>query len=368
MKIAIVGGHLTPALAVIGALPKGSEVIYIGRKHPAEGDSAVSLEYQTVTHMGIPFIVLSTAKLQRTFTRHTIPSLAKMPRGMMQAFRILKKHKPDIILSFGGYLSVPVGFAAYLLKIPVVIHEQTTQAGLSNKLVSFFAKKICISFDSSRGFFPKEKIILTGNPILQTKPTQEISVYENMKTDKPLLIVIGGSQGSHAINTLLEGCLSELLQQYTIIHQTGDAHEYNDFSRLEKLKERLPKEIRKQYLVVKFINPDDIWDVLSLADLVVSRSGINTVMTLALLNKPSILIPLPFGQRNEQLRNASMFVQTGLGIIAKQADTTPSILKEKIYLMHSKINSYKNNQLETMRELHLHAAEKIVDSLMRVLA
>src|SRR5437879_2705078 len=113
MKIAIIGGHLTPALAVIRALPKDADVVYIGRKYAMEGDKAESLEYQIITTLGIPFVILHASRLQRQLTRHTIPSLARMPKGMMEAFKILKKQKPDIILSFGGYVSIPVCFAAY---------------------------------------------------------------------------------------------------------------------------------------------------------------------------------------------------------------------------------------------------------------
>lgn len=364
MKIAIVGGHLTPALAIIKALPKEVGIVYIGRKHPAAGDRAVSLEFQTINEMGIPFISLTTGKFERAFTKHTIGSFIKMPRGMTQAFTLLRKYQPDVIISFGGYLSVPICFSSYLLKIPFVVHEQTTQAGLSNKLLAFFAKKICISFPSSAAFFPKEKTILTGNPILMSPPTSAFRLYDQVPTDKPLLVVTGGSQGSHAINALIEQMLPELVSSYSIIHQTGDAKQFGDYDRLSILRQRLL--LKKNYLPVRFIHPFDMWHVFKKSDLVISRAGINSVLTLLLQNKPAIFIPLPHGQKNEQLRNAQMFAKTGLGILMRQNDTTARELKKQIDHMIENKKNYQNKELEAMRSMHLGAAQRVIDVVMRV--
>lgn len=360
MKVAIIGGHLTPALAVIQKLPQNTEVIYIGRKHPVEGDAGVSLEYHTITGMGIPFVAITTAKLQRRLTRHTLPSLAKLPKGLSQSFKILKKYQPDIILSFGGYVSVPVCFAAYLLKIPIVIHEQTTQAGMANKLIAFFAKKVCISFESSKPFFPKEKVIITGNPIPEIRPTKDIVKYRKKDTKVPLVVISGGSQGSHVINQLIGKILPGLLEKYQLIHQTGDSKEYNDFDHLEKIKNSLPSERKDRYVLTKFIHPYDIEEVYRQADLVVSRSGINTVLMLLLLHKPALFIPLPYGQHNEQLKNAKMFKEAGLGEIGQQQTLTPEILFDKIQSMMEHVGSYINKKPELIA-MHTTAAEKIVE-------
>src|SRR3989344_2278998 len=121
MKIAIIGGHLTPALSVIEKLPKEASVLYIGRKHAIEGDDAISLEYETITKKGIPFAILKTGRIQRNLTRHTLPSLAKIPYGLLQSIIILRKFHPDAVVGFGGYVSFPVVLAAKFLKIPIVI-------------------------------------------------------------------------------------------------------------------------------------------------------------------------------------------------------------------------------------------------------
>src|SRR5436305_1641956 len=132
MKLLIVaggGGHFAPALAVIEKLPKEIEILVVGRKYVFEGDRTLSLEYQTATKLRIPFKTLTTGRLQRKFTRYTFNSLLKIPIGLSQATNILTKFKPDAVLSFGGYISVPVTLAASILRIPLVLHEQTLEAG-----------------------------------------------------------------------------------------------------------------------------------------------------------------------------------------------------------------------------------------------
>ena len=138
MKVVIVGGHLAPALSVIEVLPKDTEILFIGRKYALEGDNALSLEYKTITSMNISFVGLNTGRLQRKLTKFTFFSLMKLPFGIIKSFLILLKFKPDVVVGFGGYVSIPVAFCAYLLRIPIVIHEQTMEAGLANKFVSFF--------------------------------------------------------------------------------------------------------------------------------------------------------------------------------------------------------------------------------------
>ena len=165
MKIVICGGHLSPALSLLEVMPKHVEVIFIGRKYVFEKEKVLSLEYKVVKEKNIPFYPLTTGRFQRKFTLETIPSLLKFPIGFFQSITILRKEKPNVVVGVGGYISLPVCLAALLLGIPVVIHEQTQEAGFANKLISHFARKVCISWESSRKFFPEKKIVLTGNPI-----------------------------------------------------------------------------------------------------------------------------------------------------------------------------------------------------------
>ncbi len=362
MKIVVIGGHLTPALSVIEEFPKDVEILYVGRKYSLEGDKAISLEYATITKKGISFYELKTGRLQRKITRHTIPSLTKVPFGFARSLRMLHRFRPDVVLGFGGYVSFPVILAAKSLKIPVVIHEQTLGAGSANKAVAKFASKICISFDSSSKFFPKEKTILTGNPvrktILEPRSKFEISGKE------PVIYITGGSQGSHALNSLVSATLSRLLDNYIVIHQTGDAQEFNDFGKLSILKEGLNNNKRTKYIVSKFFTPDEIGGILKASVLVVGRAGINSVSELIVLKKPALLIPLPYGQHNEQLTNAEFFKECGLGEVSIQKDLTPEVFITEIDKMIKKIDAYKLKGKED--KFPKDAAKKIIEVIYEV--
>lgn len=364
MKIVLIGGHLSPALSVLGALPKETNILFIGRKYALEGDGALSLEYETITSMGIPFVGLNTGRLQRKITKFTLLSLLKIPAGVIKSFLILAKFKPDVVVGFGGYVSVPVIFCAFLLRIPIVIHEQTMGIGFGNKLISKFADKICISWESSRQLFPKNKVVLTGNPLRKFPVLgSKFSIFGNKS---PTLYVTGGSSGAHAINVLIEGIVEELLQSYNVIHQVGDSQKYSDFERLEHLWKNLPPELQDNYIVKKFIDPSQIGDIMKSSSLVVSRSGINTVTELIYFEKPALLIPLPFSQRNEQLENAKFLQGIGLGKVFYQSKLTPEKLLQKIRLMFKDIDKYKINKEKFENMPGKNAAQNIVSVINHV--
>lgn len=367
MKLVITGGHLSPLLAVLDALPSDFSVLVIGRKHALEGDKAVSLEYQALLDRNISFREISAGRLQRKWTQYTLFSLFKFPYGFFQAFIILKEFAPDAVLSFGGYVSLPITLACLLLGIPVVCHEQTLGVGLANRIASIWARKVCISWESSRSFFPKQKTVFTGNPIRKFNPPAGGSEFRIQKTNEklPIIYITGGSVGSHVINVLVEGCLENLLKKYKVIHQTGDARKYRDFERLEKLKESLGKTLKARYHLTKFVKPEDTGSVLSKADLVVSRSGINTVTELLFFEKPSLLIPLPYSQDNEQLENAYFLRDAGLAEVAFQKNLNPSALFELIVSMIKKKNNYKAAQ-SYKDMVRVDAAGRIVDILQAI--
>ena len=375
MKLLIVaggGGHFAPALAVIEKLPKDWELLVVGRKYVFEGDQSLSLEYQTATKLNIPFSTLTTGRLQRKFTRSTINSLFKIPIGLSQATSIITKFKPDVVLSFGGYVSVPITLAASILRIPLVIHEQTLEAGISNKLIAKFAKKICISWEESRKFFPENKTVLTGNPLRKEFEMGDLRTDEfkknipDIKVDEPTIYVTGGSSGSHAINILIEGCVEKLLQKYNIIHQVGEATQFKDFERLSKLRESLSDELKVGYTLVKFIEPSKVADYLTASDLVISRSGMNTVTELMYFGKPSILIPLPYGQHLEQLKNAQFMKKLGLAEIAEQNELTSDKLILLINNMFSRIDIYKSKAGGGKKLIEINAADKIIEVIKDV--
>lgn len=361
MKIALIGGHLAPALAILDNLPSDAEVFFVGRKFTIEGESTLSLEYKTITERNISFYHISTGKFQRHFSLSTIRSLSRIPGGFFQSLSLLQQHRPDVVMGFGGYISVPVALAAFFLRIPVVIHEQTLEAGLANKIIALFAQRICLSWKQSERFFPKKKSVLTGNPLRTFSIGQ---LPDNLSTEHlPLLYITGGSAGSHAINALVERSLEKLLHHYRIIHQTGDVEAFSDFERLSRLHESLPQKLQKRYFVTKFVSPADVGTYMNAADLIVCRSGINTVTELLYFGKPSFLIPLPLGQKNEQLKNAQFVKKAGIAEYRLQSSVTDSSFLHEIEQMIEKKAHYLVHAQKARELVKEDAPERIIKVL-----
>ncbi|MGE5042303.1 MAG: UDP-N-acetylglucosamine--N-acetylmuramyl-(pentapeptide) pyrophosphoryl-undecaprenol N-acetylglucosamine transferase [Candidatus Levyibacteriota bacterium] len=354
-KIVLTGGHLAPLLAVLDQLDGKAEPVVIGRKYTFENDTAESLECQILTNRHIPFYNLSAPRLQRKFTRNTIPSFFKGPGSFARALSILKREKPVAVLTFGGYIGFPVAAAAKILGIPVVLHEQTLDAGLTNKLIARIAKKICISHESSNRHFPKNKVVLTGNPV-----RKEIFLVRDkfeVPAGREVLLVMGGSSGAHRLNVLVEDAIQQLLEHYTVIHQTGDAQEFTDYDRLERLRSGLSFTRQKHYILKKFIQPDEIGWAYHNADMVLSRSGMNTVTELLALGKRAVLVPLPFAQKNEQKRNAQLLEQAGLGIIMEEKDMSADLLLKNLEKLKNMKSSHPAKKQDD-------AAEKIARAIL----
>ena len=373
-KIVITGGHLTPALAVIEELQKrGSwEIFYIGRKYSAEGDKTPSLESFVIQEKGIWFIPINFGRLQHKFTKYTIPAFLRIPWGFILALFHLLRIKPEIILSFGSYVGVPVVIAGWLLGIPIIIHEQTTVVGLANKINSFFAKKICVSWPETLKNLPKpacrqagKKVILTGNPIRPDifKTNPKILSTLNFERGKPLILVTGGNQGSHRINVAVEGALGKLLAKYNIFHQTGHLRTFNDFERLEEKRSQLPPKSKDNYHLKKYVTGEEWTTLLTKADLVISRAGINTITEILALGKPQLLIPIPWLPNDEQTKNAQMVKKIGLGEILHQDDLSPSNLLKKIEVMMNDLEKYRQASPKAQRLVIKNATQKIVDEL-----
>lgn len=355
-KIVLTGGHLSPLLAVLEALEKKADCMVVGRKYAFEGDKTVSLEYKVMQELGISFYPFSAGRFQRRLSKNTIPSLLKSPVSFLKARKLLKKLQPDVVVTFGGYIGVPVSLAAYSLQIPVVLHEQTQKAGLANKFIGRFASKVCISYSSSRAFFPHDKTVLTGNPV--RKEVFTVDAVFDIPKDMPVLFVTGGSTGAHTINTYIEYLLPKLLQKFVVIHQTGDSEQFQDYAHLLKLKETLPAVLKKRYILKQFILPSEIGFVYKKADVVLCRSGANTISELLALSKKALVVPLPHGQSNEQLENAKLYESSGLGIYKEEKDIRlENLLKNLEDLLDIQIVQKKEKSLED-------PAEKIADIVL----
>src|SRR3989304_1819826 len=273
-KIVICGGHLTPALALIEQFEndKNCQILFFGRKYATEGSESLSAEYRVITQKGIRFFSVETGRLQRKFTKFTIPSLLKIPLGFLESFIFLLIERPTLIISFGGYLSVPVVFSGWLLGIATIAHEQSIIPGLATKINSIFAKKLFLSWPQTLSYFPKEKCQVIGNLIRK-------SIFKT--SAKPI-----------------------------------------------KISQFLNKS--KKLLAIDYIQPEDIGAVLNKASVVISRSGANTVWELAALAKPAILVPLPIAALGEQKANAKILEKAGSSIVIGQKDTDSKVIKTAV--------------------------------------
>lgn len=365
MKILITGTHFTPAEATIKELLnyQGTKLVYIGRKFTREGDKATSPESQILPNLGVKFQPIIAGRLQRLFTIYTIPSLLKIPIGFMQAFYFLLREQPDVVLSFGGYTSVPVVFWSWLLSIPIISHEQTLVSGLSSKLTGFFADKIALSFEPSK---KNGRTVVTGNPlreeILNPKSSTAddelekiINLSKNMK--KPLILVIGGNQGSHILNEKIGEVLDKLLEDYFVIHQTGDS-KFQDFEGLDEKKSSLKNSGR--YLVRKWINSSDLGYILKNTDLAISRAGINTLLEFAYFSVPALVIPIPYLYQNEQGVNAKFFKELGLVNQLPQNRLSAENLLNEIKDMLRKLDEYKKSAENAKEVVIPDAAKRLV--------
>lgn len=361
MKILLTGAHFTPALAVIEEFKKNKdiEIVYVGRKTTQEGDSTKSQESKILTSLGVKFIPIITGRLQRVFTIYTIPSLLKIPIGFLQALYIILLFRPDVILSFGGYVAVPLVFVGWLFSIPIMLHEQTLVSGLANKISSLFANKIAFSFEQGQKFAGKQTM-LTGNPLREEivnyskkiLPKEYEEIFKTSKIEKlPLILITCGNQGSHIINRTVEKCLDELTKITCIIHASGD-NKYSDFENLKKLQ-------NKHYLVKKWI-AEEYGIILSKVDMVISRAGINTLTELSYICKPALVIPLVQLYQNEQNKNAKFFENIGLVKILPQSKLSPLELLNHVKEVLNNLDQFKKSAKIARKVVILDAAKRLV--------
>lgn len=370
-KIVITGGHLTPALAVIDELIKdgGWEILFIGRKYATEKEKTLSIESQLIPERGIWFTPINAGRFPRYFNRYAFLSIVKIPLGILQAFYHLLHFRPKVILSFGGYVSVPVVFTGWLLRIPALTHEQTTVQGLATKINAFFAKKIAVSWRETLRQFPEEKVVLTGNPIRK----EIFEVNEKMwqilcfPQKLPLVFVTGGNQGSHVINLAVESALPQLIKIGNVFHQCGHLQALGDFERLQKAREKLPRGLKKRYHVRKYLTGKEMGTLLNKADLVVCRAGANTLTEIAALGKPALFIPFPWLHQDEQTKNAQMLVKVGTAEILPQKDLSGDTLYQRIDTLIQNLSRYEKNAPTAKKLVKLDAAKRIVEEIKKII-
>lgn len=365
MKVVITGGHHTGALPVISELKKrvpNVGIYWIGHKYSVVGDKNPTLEYREITALNIPFYDLKAGKLYKT---SNIIRILKVPFGIIQAFFYLTKIKPDIIMSFGGYLAAPVVFAGWFLRIPSITHEQTVVVGYANRFISHFAKKVLLTWGESAKYFKKGKIRVVGLP-LRPEILKSTSDSFTINPGLPTVYITAGKTGSHIINKIVLDSFEELLQICNVIHQCGDTSVYDDYN---MLKSGVGTTYTPgKYNLKKFVFGDEIGEVFSKADLVIGRSGAHIISELLTLEKPSILIPIPWASHNEQFENAEVLVEAGIARILEESNLTVTSLISEVVAALKRLDDMKIKMPSIKKVLVLNSAELIVDELLEALS
>lgn len=327
-KIVLTGGgtagHVTPNMALIPALKEaGYEIAYIGSHN--------GIERKLIEEMGIEYHPISSGKLRRYFDLKNFSDPFKVIKGYTQASKLIKKLKPDVVFSKGGFVTVPVVLAAKRRKVPAIIHESDMTPGLANKLCIPSAYKICANFPETLNHLPEGKAVVTGTPIRQELFDGNKSdglKFCGFTSDKPVILVIGGSLGSVVVNNAVRSILPELLERFQVIHLCGK----------EKLDESFSNT--KGYVQYEYIQKE-LCDLMDCADLVISRAGANAICELLALKKPNLLIPLSAASsRGDQILNAGSFEKQGFSIVIKEEELTGELLKEKIDELYANKEQY----------------------------
>jgi UDP-N-acetylglucosamine--N-acetylmuramyl-(pentapeptide) pyrophosphoryl-undecaprenol N-acetylglucosamine transferase len=312
------GGHLYPGIAVAEAITAaGGEVVFVGTER--------GLETKLVPKAGFPLELVKVSGLKRMGLAGTLRGLGRLPRAFLESRRILHSHRPDVVLGVGGYASGPLVFAAALFGYPTAVQEQNSVPGFTNKILGRLARRVFIAFDEAASAFARRKVRFTGNPVRRALVERAAAFAGRDAESARSILVLGGSQGSHAVNELASGMVRVLDargRMPPIVHQTGpDEHErmqvhYAAFGYGERVSVRA------------FI--DDMPAALADAKLVVARAGALTLAELAIMRRPAILIPLPTAADDHQTLNAYAFQKAGAAVLLPQSEASATRLGDLV--------------------------------------
>ena len=337
-------GHVTPNIALIPRLRDlGYEICYIGSHNGIEKD--------LISRLGIEYYGISTGKLRRYFDLKNFTDPFRVLYGYKEARDLLKRLKPDIVFSKGGFVSVPVVNAAAMAHIPVITHESDMTPGLANRLAAHAATVICCNFPETASSLPKEKAVITGTPIrkdlLHGDPAAGRS-FTGLTQDKPVILIIGGSQGAASVNQNMRQILPQILPDFQVIHLCGKGKAEPSLNQTEG------------YVQYEYIQ-DELPDLFAMTDLVVSRAGANAICEICALAKPNLLIPLPRTQsRGDQILNARSYEKQGFSMVIEEEEITPDALLAAIRRLYENRNQY----IEKMKESAMGDSVEIILSLI----
>ncbi len=340
-KIVLTGGgtagHVTPNIALLPSLKEADyEVAYVG--------SYDGIEKKLIADFDIPYTGISTGKFRRYLDIKNLTDPFRVIKGFAEARKYLKTFKPDVVFSKGGFVSVPVVRAASSLGIPCIIHESDMTPGLANKLCIPVASKVCCNFPETVKYLPEGKAVLTGSPIRAELRQGNKLAGLNMcgfTSNKPVIMVIGGSLGAANVNKAVREALPRLLEDFQVVHLCGK-------DKIDNLLLNTPGY--KQFEYIKA----ELKDLFAMADLVISRAGANAICELLALKKPNILIPLPAASsRGDQLLNAGSFEAQGFSIVINEDDLTTPLLVDRVHELYFNRQNYietmsKSNQMDSI--------------------
>lgn len=354
------GGHIFPLVAVARKLKEKSniELLYVG--------SGSKIEKETMEAEGIRTSYIFAGKVRRYFSLLNFVDFFKIPIGFFQSLFILLKFMPDAVFSKGGYVSVPVVVAAWIYRIPIIIHESDATPGKSNKILAKFSNKIAVAYARTQDYFEASKTAIVGNPIrdgINEGDKDEARKIFNFSESKPTVLILGGSQGSEVINEAVVRILPKLLQRSQVIHQTGEKN-YEDVVR--KAGEQGIKAGREGYYASPFLDFEKIKQAYAVSDMVISRAGANIIAEIAANAKPNILIPLEHSAQDHQRMNAYEIAKAGGTLVLEESNLGENIFLEKIEKILSNDELKENMSKNINAFYHPKAAQYIAEGLIEM--
>jgi len=340
-------GHVTPNIALLPRLKElNYDIHYIG--------SYNGIEKELIEQFGIPYHGISTGKLRRYFSLQNFTDPFRVIKGLDEARKLVKILKPDVIFSKGGFVSVPVVLAGKSRKVPTIIHESDMTPGLANKLSLPSATKVCCNFPETLEHLPEGKAVLTGSPIRQELLSGDkfkAREFLHFTSDKPVIMIVGGSLGAVAVNNAVRAILPELLKDFQIIHLCGKG----------KIDETLLNiEGYAQFEYIK----EELRDLFAITDIVISRAGANAICELLALHKPNLLIPLSANaSRGDQILNARSFERQGFSMVLEEEEITNEILLGAIRNLYENRESYIDAMKKSDQQNSIDTIIDLIESL-----